>query len=167
LIDDAVVRRAQHGDPIALEALVRMVMPAIAPVCGAIALDSGDDALQEALIVMLRRIGTLREPQALIGWARRIATREAVRVARGRLPVLDDLTLDAVVPVLDLPDLATALDVRSALADLAPEQRAVLVLRDLEGLSEAEVAGILDVPEGTVKSRLHRSRAAFARRWSR
>jgi RNA polymerase sigma-70 factor (ECF subfamily) len=56
--------------------------------------------------------------------------------------------------------------VRNVLADLAPEHRAVLVLRDLDGLSEAEVAELLDVPEGTVKSRLHRARAAFTRRWS-
>ena len=167
MIHDSVVRRAQRGDPIALEELVRIVTPTIAPVCGAIALDCGDDALQEALIVVLRRISTLREPRALTGWARRIATREAVRVARGRLPVVDDMLLDAVAPATDLPDLATGLDVRAALAELTPEQRAVLVLRDLEGLSEESVAALLEVPEGTVKSRLHRSRAAFARRWTR
>lgn len=167
MIPDAVVRRAQRGDPMALEALVRLVVPAIAPVCGAIALDAGDDAIQETLIVVLRRISTLREPQALHGWARRIATREAVRVARARLAVMEDEVLERVTPTTDLGDLATALDVRTALADLLPEQRAVLVLRDLEGLGEAEVARILDVPEGTVKSRLHRSRLAFARRWDR
>ncbi len=146
---------------------MRIVTPSIAPVCGAIALESGDDALQEALIVVLRRITTLREPQALASWARRIATREAVRIARGRLPVMDDEMLDAVATPTDLPDLATAIDVRAVLADLPPEQRAMLVLRDLEGMSEAEVADLLELPEGTVKSRLHRSRAAFARRWGR
>ncbi len=150
----------------ALEALVRLVTPAIAPVCGAIALDAGEDAMQESLIVILRRISTLREPQALSGWARRIATREAVRVARARLAVVDDVTLERVSPTAELGDLATALDVRAVLAELGPEQRAVLVLRDLEGLGEAEVANILEVPEGTVKSRLHRSRAAFGRRWN-
>jgi RNA polymerase sigma-70 factor (ECF subfamily) len=141
-------------------------MPAIAPVCGAIALDAGDDAMQEALIVVLRRIGTLREPAALRSWARRIAAREAVRVARQRAPVVPDDALDAAATPVELPDLDTAIDVRAALDDLAPEQRAVLVLRDLEGLGEADVARILALPAGTVKSRLHRSRAAFARRWS-
>jgi RNA polymerase sigma factor (sigma-70 family) len=167
VIPEAVVRRAQRGDPMALDALVRLVMPAIAPVCGAIALDAGDDAVQETLIVILRRISTLREPQALNGWARRIATREAVRVARARLAVVDDVTLEWASPTAELGDLETAVDVRAVLADLQPEQRAVLVLRDLEGLGEAEVARILDVPEGTVNSRLHRSRAAFGRRWIR
>jgi RNA polymerase sigma factor (sigma-70 family) len=164
---DAVVRRAQRGDPTAMEELVRIVTPQIAPVCGAIALDAGDDALQESLIVILRRIRTLREPRALSGWARRIATREAVRVARRQLPVVDDEKLENAIAPTEPPDLATALDVRAALADLTPEQRAVLVLRDLEGFGEAEVARVLDLPEGTVKSRLHRSRAAFARRWDR
>jgi DNA-directed RNA polymerase specialized sigma24 family protein len=59
-----------------------------------------------------------------------------------------------------LPDLAAVLDVRAALAELPPLHRAVLVLRDLDGLAEAEVAQLLAVPEGTVKSRLHRARAA-------
>jgi RNA polymerase sigma-70 factor (ECF subfamily) len=151
----------------ALEELVRLVTPAIAPVCGAIALDAGDDALQEALIVIVRRLSTLREPRAVTGWARRIATREAVRVARGRLPVVDDAGLERAGPATGLGDVATALDVRLTLASLPPEHRAVLVLRDLEGLSEADVARLLDVPEGTVKSRLHRARAAFTRRWDR
>jgi RNA polymerase sigma-70 factor (ECF subfamily) len=81
--------------------------------------------------------------------------------------VVDDEKLEDAVAPTELPDLATALDVWAALADLTPEQRAVLVLRDLEGLGESEVARLLDLPEGTVKSRLHRSRAAFARRWDR
>jgi RNA polymerase sigma factor (sigma-70 family) len=164
---DALVRRAQRGDPIAMEELVRKVMPVIAPVCGAVALESADDALQETLIVVLRQLRALREPAALNSWARRIAAREAVRVARKRAPVVDGCTLEATAPPVTLADLDTAIDVQSVLATLTPEQRAVLVLRDLEGRSESDVALLLDVPEGTVKSRLHRARAAFARRWQR
>lgn len=48
---------------------------------------------------------------------------------------------------------------------LTAEQRAILVLRDLEGLSEAEAAALLEVEIGTVKSRLHRARRAFRGRW--
>jgi RNA polymerase sigma-70 factor (ECF subfamily) len=62
-------------------------------------------------------------------------------------------------------DVATLVDVRAVLGGLAPEQRAVLVLRDVDGLSESEAARVLGVPEGTVKSRLHRARSNFARRW--
>ena len=60
-----------------------------------------------------------------------------------------------------------ASDVRRVLASLPPEQRAILVLRDLEGLSEREAAAQLDVALGTVKSRLHRARGAFIERWRR
>jgi RNA polymerase sigma-70 factor (ECF subfamily) len=133
-------------------------------VCGAIALDRGDDAMQETFIAVLRNIRTLREPAALHGWVRRIAVREAIRAATaGREASVDPATLRG-TPVAPV-DVATLVDVRSTLAELAPEQRAVLVLRDVDGLSEAETARVLGVPEGTVKSRLHRARSAFARRW--
>jgi RNA polymerase sigma factor (sigma-70 family) len=60
-----------------------------------------------------------------------------------------------------------SVDVQATLAQLRPDQRAVLVLRDLDGFSELEVAALLNIPAGTVKSRLHRARAAFAQRWPR
>ena len=161
---DQLVRAAQRGDPAALDALVRELAPYVGRVCGAIALDRGDDAVQETFIAVIRNLRSLREPAAVKGWVRRIAVREAVRVGSGRVvPVApENLRLPAVPPL----DTATAIDVRAVLADLAPQHRAVLVLRDLDGLSEADVAELLEVPEGTVKSRLHRARAAFARRWS-
>jgi DNA-directed RNA polymerase specialized sigma24 family protein len=161
-----LVREAQRGDAAAMDELMRALAPYVGRVCGAIALDRGDDAMQETFIAVLRHLRSLREPAALHGWVRRIAVREALRAAgggagSGRATVATapgDLAAQA-APV-PLPDLDTVLDVRAALAELAPRHRAVLVLRDLDGLSEAEVAGLLDVPEGTVKSRLHRARAA-------
>lgn len=156
-----VVRRAQRGDPAALDALVRELSPYVGRICGAIALDDGDDAMQETFIAVLRSLRTLREPAALHGWVRRIAVREAVRAAKKRAPVAD-------VPERAAPsaDLAWAIDVRDVLATMPPEHRAVLVLRDLDGFSESETAALLSVPEGTVKSRLHRARAGFGRRWA-
>jgi len=153
------VRAAQRGDPAALDALVRALAPYVTRVCGAIALDRGDDAVQETFIAVLRNIRQLREPAALHGWVRRIAVREAVRAARREAVPLPN-GFEVAGP---LPDLDAALDVRAALASLPPEQRAVLVLRDLDGLPEAQAAAVLSVPEGTVKSRLHRARAALRR----
>ena len=152
-----VVRAAQRGDPAAMDELVRALVPYVGRVCGAIALDRGDDAVQETFIAVLRGLRGLREPAALHGWVRRIAVREAVRQA-----TRDGRTVHAadVDPPAPLPDLDAVLDVRNALEALRPEHRAVLVLRDLDGLSEADVAELLSVPEGTVKSRLHRARAA-------
>jgi DNA-directed RNA polymerase specialized sigma24 family protein len=74
-------------------------------------------------------------------------------------------------PVADLDgpsagDVETAIDVRAVLATMAPDQRAILVLRDLEGMSEEEASAILHAPVGTAKSRLHRARRAFRERWT-
>jgi RNA polymerase sigma-70 factor (ECF subfamily) len=104
----------------------------------------------------------LREPAALFGWARRIAVRESVRVARGAAAVVPVDVLDSLPGRAD-PELGV--DVADTLQRLGPEQRAILVLRDLEGLDVAEAARLLDVAPGTVKSRLHRARAAFRERW--
>lgn len=118
--------------------------------------------MQEALIAIVRGVPSLREPGAFKAWVRRVAVREAVRVARRRRPTEQiDENLEAGEVEID-----DSVDVRAALAALRPDQRAVLVLRDLDGYSERDVAELLNLPAGTVKSRLHRARAAFAQRWS-
>ena len=161
---DDLVRAAQKGDALAMSTLLGELAPQVGRICGAIALDDGEDAAQEAMVAVFRHLQDLREPAALRGWVRAIATREALRVARrgrtGRTAELDDR----------LPgpaDVETAADIRDLLGRLQPEQRAVLVLRDVEGMEEAEAARLLDVPLGTVKSRLHRARQAFRRGWVR
>lgn len=160
-----LVRRARRGDARALDELVRSLLPYVGRICGAIALDRGDDALQDAMVAIVRNIGSLREPAALRGWARRIAVREAVRVARSDGPApVDPGALAATVPVRE--DDSLAVDVRAVLEQLAPEHRAVLVLRHLNGVGEQEMAELLDIAPGTVKSRLARARAAFRGRWT-
>ena len=143
--------------------LIDVLTPQVGRICGPIALEDGRDAAQEALLQIFRDLRTLREPKALRGWTRRIAVREAIRHAQRarREPAVG--TPAERLPARDDPALAH--DVRSVLRGLPPEQRAILVLRDLEGLSEREAAAQLDVAHGTVKSRLHRARAAFAARW--
>ena len=162
--EDELVRSAQRGDALALSALVDRLAPFVGRICGPIALEHGEDAAQEALIAVLRDLPTLREPRALYGWARRIAAREAVRHARA---ARRSLPLAGGGRELPAPgDPALARDVRSVLEALTPDQRAILVLRDLEGLSEREAAALLQVEEGTVKSRLSRARSAFRGRWT-
>ena len=121
-----------------MDELVRALAPYVGRVCGAIALDRGDDAVQETFIAVLRNLRSLREPAALHGWVRRIAVREAVRAGEAGRPLVADRRHRT--RRRPLPDLDAALDVRAALAELRPDQRAVLVLRDLDGLSEADVA---------------------------
>jgi RNA polymerase sigma factor (sigma-70 family) len=156
------VRAAQRGDPRAMDALMRELSPRLGRICAAISAQDREDALQETLIAVFRNIRALREPAAIHGWARRIAVHESIRVARRA-------SASVPVPDIDRPsaaDVEAATDVQAVLAAMAPEQRAILVLRDLEGLSEQEAAALLDTPIGTIKSRLHRARGAFRERWS-
>jgi RNA polymerase sigma-70 factor (ECF subfamily) len=159
-----LVRRAQGGDIAALDALIGELSPYLGRVCGAIAVEARDDALQETLIAIVRNVRSLRQPAAVHAWARRIAVREAIRTARKNGTTSLDPTLLADVPSVD--EAATAVEVHQILESLLPEQRAVLVLRHFEGLTEREIAEALCVPPGTVKSRLHRARVAFRRRWT-
>lgn len=160
-VHDQVVA-AQRGDPLAMAALLGELAPWVGRICGAIALDKGDDALQETLIVVLKNLPTLREPAALRAWVRRIAVRESLRLVTGRreVPVADIIHAGVATADLDL-----RADVRAVLETLPVAHRAVLVLRHVEDLSEDETAEVLGVEPGTVKSRGHRARAAFAARW--
>ena len=155
-----LVRAAQRGDPMALGELMELLLPYVGRICGPIALQDGADATQEAMIKILRGIGELREPAALFGWARVIAVREAVKVA-GRMP-------SAAADVADLSaagDPQLGVDIADTLARLSPEHRAVLVLRDLEGLDETEASRVLAIQPGTVRSRLFRARIRFRKAW--
>ena len=161
-IVDMVVA-AQRGDTMALHDLLDHLEPYVARICGPIALGDAADAAQEALIAIFRGLPALREPGALHGWVRSVTTREAVRVARRHGRQRTDELTDVPAP----GDITLTADVRDVLERLSPEHRAVLVLRDLESLDEATVAKLLAVPEGTVKSRLHRARRRFREAWGR
>ena len=161
---EAQVRAAQGGDLVALDALVTELAPWVGRICASIALDRGPDAMQETMILVVRNLVTLREPAALRGWVRRIAVREALRQVTGTREVLVG-ELPEPPDVGSIDTAGDALDVRAALAALPPAHRAVLVLRDLEDLSEEDTASLLGVQVGTVKSRLHRARGAFRAGW--
>ena len=161
-IDPALVRAAQRGDRIAVAGLMDALAPYVGRVCGPIALQDGPDAAQDALIAILKNLGRLREPGAIYGWARTIAVREAVRVARKAARAVPAELAD--VPAPGDPQLAA--DIRDVLARLTPAHRAVLVLRDLEGLDERAAGALLNLPAATVRSRLFRARRSFRKAWS-
>jgi RNA polymerase sigma-70 factor (ECF subfamily) len=164
-----------------MDALLTELAPWVGRICAAIALDRGADAMQETLVLVLRNLPTLREPAALRSWARRIAVRQALRMVPDRRLVLvpelpegppdrggasGGLAAPATATTGDEEaGVDTAVDVRRALARLAPAHRALLVLRDMEDLSEHETAELLGVPAGTVKSGLHRARRQFRAQW--
>lgn len=157
----SLVERAQSGDSIAMQYLLDRLGPYVLRVCERTAPGDGADAAQEALIIVFSRLGQLKEPDALFGWARSIAAREAVRCAQRSqrsIPAeLDDRH--------GHHDFESDLEVRDVLAEMTADHREVLELRDLQDLDERTVAGMLGVSVGTVKSRLHRARARFRDAW--
>ena len=137
------------------------------------------DALQEAMISAFRRADSFRGDALVTTWLHRIVVNASLdRLRRNKVraaqPLPDDLdeyagrgaVLAAVDATTDPEAQAVLTDRRSvvlaALARLPPDQKAAIVLVDLEGLPVEEVARILDCPTGTVKSRCARGRARLA-----
>jgi RNA polymerase sigma factor (sigma-70 family) len=145
---------AQRGDVLAMDALLERLLPLVMSICRRLAGTEAEDAAQDTLLIVFRHLRDLKRPEALASWVSTIARREAVRHARARSsdPLPDE------VPVAQSTD---RLELREALGALTVPQREVLVLRDLNGLTETETASVLALPRGTVKSRLHRARRAL------
>jgi RNA polymerase sigma-70 factor, ECF subfamily len=124
------------------------------------------DAVQDALVAAYRRAGSYRGEASVRTWLHRILVNTCIdRLRRERVrPTVP-------WPVAEMaargPDQATELATRMAVADalamLTPQQRVAVVLVDVQGWSLAEVAEVLGVPLGTVKSRCARGRARLAR----
>ena len=122
------------------------------------------DALQEAMISAFRRAGDFRGDSAVSTWLHRIVVNAAVdrlrrRPARTVSWPSDPDELEAFFVPATADAIETRLDIDAALHMLPPEQRAALVLVDMMGYPVAEVATILGVSQGTVKSRCARGRA--------
>lgn len=150
--------RAQCGDREALELVLASVQPALRRyISGITGATAADDVLQDVLMVIARKLRWLEEPAVFRAWAYRIASRAAIRaVQRTQRQHLVETTIDAApdVPAATLPP---SQEVLRALLDgdvLTAASRAVFLLHFDEELSLPEVAAILEIPLGTVKSRL-------------
>ncbi|MFG3710546.1 RNA polymerase sigma factor SigM [Micromonospora sp. NPDC049460] len=132
------------------------------------------DALQDALLSAHRAAGRFRGDSAVTTWLHRIVVNACLdrirrRQAHPTVPLPDGVrdggsesATGGVEPAAPVHDHDTALVVRQALAGLPAEQRSALILVDVQGYPVAEVARILGVAEGTVKSRCARGRARLA-----
>ena len=127
--------------------------------------DDAADAVQDALVSAYRAAGAFRGDAAVTTWLHRIVVNACLDLVRRRSsrPVT---ALDESAAALAAPDVLapreTALEVLEALRQLPVEQAAAVVLVDVEGFSVADTAAILEVPEGTVKSRCARARGRLA-----
>jgi RNA polymerase sigma-70 factor (ECF subfamily) len=161
-----LVDAAVGGDP---EAFGRLVEPYLATALRATTVLIGSeadaaDAIQDALMATWRTLHQLRDRDAFAPWFRQIVVRTAMRQAKARRTVVElDLSQPSVGGLLDRS--VERADLIRGFASLSPQDRLVLTLRYMWDVPTAEAAAILEIPEGTVKSRTHtaiqRLRAAF------
>ena len=125
-----------------------------------------EDILQEVFVLIWRKLRWLRDPEVFRPWAYRIASREAfrrLRKHRVQARALGEEALLAAIPAREAPpfpqEWADALP--GLLGLLSPASRAVLILHYLQGMTLNEVADVLEVSPGTVKSRLAYGLAAL------
>ena len=149
------VLRAQCGDRDALELLLRSIQPPLRRyLCGLVGAFHADDVLQDVLIIVARKLVWLEQPELLRPWAFRIASRTGFKyLKRERRWLGDDAGLeDLAAPVPPPPD--ELLRQLPTMDGISPASRAVLVLHFQEEMTLSAIAAILEVPLGTVKSRL-------------
>ena len=154
------------GDRHAFEELFRRHRPRLYRVARRRSLTAEDaaDAVQEAMLSAHRGAGLFRNDASVGSWLHRIVVNACQdRLRRNAIRPTTTLTDDDCVPVADrTAALETALLVRQALLRLSVEQRSAVVAVDMQGYSVAEAAVLLNVAEGTIKSRCARARARLA-----
>ena len=164
----ALSRRAQHGDESAFSELAYGIGDRLFALASRILRDGdlAEDATQQAIVTIWRELPALRDPARFEAWTYRILVNacnaEARRERRWR-PSLHVLDADTRGTDTDDPQLTvTARDeLERGFRRLPPEQRAVLVLQHYLDLSLPQISGLLGVPIGTVRSRLHYARNAM------
>jgi RNA polymerase sigma factor (sigma-70 family) len=159
--DSNLVLRCQLGDRAAWESLVYRWHPRLWRfIVGMLGnRPASEDALQEAWLQIVRSLIRLREPDRLEAWMYKIARRVIVDRLREqyRRPVPEEFTdMAGTGPDVNAMEISDSLG--SALIQLHPNDRECVVLYYFEGNTLDVVAGICDVPPGTIKSRLHRAR---------
>jgi RNA polymerase sigma-70 factor, ECF subfamily len=166
---DDLALRAAAGDRVALEDLLAQVQPRVRRICGRMLLfpEDAEEATQDALLLVATKIGQFGGRSRFTTWLHAVASnsaRSTYRTLRRRaaerltdeLPAAPDPRTTSVIAGSRL-DLLEALEVVGA---SNPELVEPLVLRDVQQLEYSEIAALLEIPLGTVKSRIHAARHA-------
>ncbi len=168
LSDLALVSKARAGDRPALHVLVERYSPRVNRISSSLMVDLEDarDAAQESLVKLCTKLRQFRGDAQFSTWLHRLTVntcrdfQERKRIRQTEpLPTIDQVAGDESDPAWAsaLGDLRR--DVVAALGRLSADQRAVVVLRDVRGLSYEEIANSLRLPVGTAKCYVHRGRA--------
>lgn len=155
----ALVEAAQLGDPDALGRLLTMCQPDVRNYARRHCLAADvDDAVQETLLILSKRIGDLKAVKAFAGWLITIVRHECKRLAR-RVGFQQSIEEIAEEQLSSRPCETLRLDLIAALESLPQHYLQVILLRDFLELSIAEMASQLRLEVPGVKSRLHRARS--------
>ena len=159
---ERLVASAQRGDLDSLAALVSGAHPNVQRFARTLCAtpEDAEDAAQEALIILYRKIGMLRASGALASWMFRIVRNECLR--RARMIRSSETVPDTVVSSAEDEALQRieASRIAAAIAALPDDQRRALIMRDVQGYSGRMAAKALGVSTAAMKSRLHRARKA-------
>lgn len=154
------VLQAQSGSREALDELFKSVQEPLYRYIVSVVNEKhlAEDVLQEVFIRIYRKLRWLREPQAFRAWCYQIATREAFRYLKRERLWTDQIRDEGVLNVLPAGDPVYSPELVKRLPELvgslSPASRAVIVLFYLHEMSLVETAAVLEIPVGTVKSRL-------------
>ena len=160
-IDDQLLLAAQLGDAAALERLVVECRPNLRRYAAqhCVTTSDAEEAVQESLIILFRRLPTLRSLGAFSGWLFQVARRECQRLARKMFH--QHVPLDEAIEknyLATRTDIEMQIDITLAIQSLPDLYREIIVLRDFEELTVREIAQRLGLPPETVKTRIHRGR---------
>jgi len=177
-VDPALVKACQRGEPGALDALIRATYADVYALCRRMLADPDEasDATQEVFVRVMRSVLGFRGESAFGTWLHRVTVNvcltslrrrsraRATGMVAGGTPFAMPGDESGLATLADSPeDRAVTADLaarsEAALGALPEDARAVVVLRDIEGLSTKEVAELLGVTETVVKVRLHRAHA--------
>ena len=158
--EDALARVAR-GDATAFADIVHEYQSMVFSITYHFLDDRGlaEEAAQDVFLRLYRNLGSIKSPQHLVFWLRKVACRRALDEVRKLPKALPASLEDIAEPAEDPPDSDPLLSrgLRRMVASLPEDSRAVIILRYQEELDLAEIARILDLPLNTVKSRLERS----------
>ena len=166
--DELLVLQCQEGDGEAMKVLIARWHPRLGRLAWRLTgdRDAAQDIVQDAWLAIVRGLRRLDDPAQFRSWAYRIVTNKCADWTRRRIvqrSAAEELRAaaasDSGSSSSDAESTDAVIRIRDALAKLPSEQRAVLSLHYLDGMGVAEIARTLDVPEGTVKSRLYHARS--------
>lgn len=169
--EQELILRMQEGDETAFEALVRLYDKKVYTLCRRMCISEEDaqEAAQDAFLAVWRAIGAFRQESSFSTWLYRLATNACIDLLRrnkrsgGSVSLDDEETAPELVDTRPLPQQElerreTQRLIEDGLRALPEDYRAILLLREVQGLSYAEIAEVTQLELGTVKSRISRGR---------